>query len=326
MTCKQSPLSVVTISLALFWEIGLISGFPVTAKASPISTIAQKNFSISTPSLSLTPSLISLLGKNNNDFMAQGSPKAPSFPSGGIPGGTEGGGTRWNDFPAPGSQLKPPSVGQPAGGTEGGGTRSGMSKCPGDLTKDLTAILPTTNLGRTFSALPTLFIYVPAALNNTVEFELVDEANNTIYKKLFNITTKQPGIVALAIPESDKINQIQLGKNYEWSLTFQCGSDSDQATNPFVTGWINPMELTSTDKKTLEKASLPERLKIYQDKVVWYETLGTLAQLRRDNPNDATIASQWTNLLKAVKLERFSQTPLVETEIQPIPKKDLTSP
>jgi hypothetical protein len=324
MTCKQSPLSIVSISLALFWEIGLISGFPVTAKALPLSSLTPQNFSISSPSLSLTPFFLSFLGKNDKDFMAQGSPKAPSFPSGGIPGGTEGGGTRWNDFPAPGSQLKPPSVGSPAGGTEGGGTRSAMSKCSGDLGKDLTPLLPTTHLGRTFSPAPTVFIYVPTPLNNTVEFELVDEGDNTLYKKMFNLTTKQPGIVALKLPDNDKINEIKVGKNYQWSLTFQCGlsNDSDQATNPFVSGWINRIELNSTDKFTLDKASLPERLKIYNDKVVWYDTLGTLAQLRRDNPTDATIARQWTDLLKAVKLDRLSQQPLVESEIQPIPKTE----
>jgi hypothetical protein len=326
MTCKQSPLSIVTISLALFWEIGLISGFPITAKALPLSTLTPKNFSISSPSLSLTPSLLSLLGKNDKDFMAQGSPKAPSFPSGGRPGGTEGGGTRWNDFLAPGSQLKAPSVGQPAGGTEGGGTRGG--KCPGDLTKDLTPLLPTTHLGRTFSAQPTLFIYVPTPLNNTVEFELVDERENTVYKNSFNLTTKQPGIVALLLPDNDKSSEIKVGKNYQWYLTVQCSSfnDSDQSANPFVSGWIHRLELTSTDKNTLEKASLPERLKIYNDKVVWYETLGTLAQLRRDNPTDAAIARQWTDLLKAVKLDRLSQQPLVESQIQPIPKTESTLP
>jgi hypothetical protein len=329
MTCKQSPLSVVTISLALFWEIGLIGGFPITAKALPLSTLTPKNFSISSPSFSLTPSLLSLLGKKDKDFkdfLAQGSPKAPSFPSGGIPGGTEGGGTRWNDFRAPGSQLKPPSVGSPAGGTEGGGTRG--DKCPGDLGKDLTPLLPTTHLGRTFSAQPTLFIYVPTPLNNTVEFELVDEGDKTVYKKYFNLITKTSGIVALPIPQNDRRSDIQGGKNYKWYLTVKCNlsNDSDESGNPFVSGWINRVELNSTDKFTLEKASLPERFKIYTDKVLWYDALGTLAQLRRDNPTDVDIARQWTDLLKAVNLDRLSQKPLVESQIQPIPKTSSTMP
>ena len=43
---------------------------------------------------------------------------------------------------------------------------------------------------------------------------------------------------------------------------------------------------------------------------LWYDSLGWLARLRKDNPQDPELAIQWNELLRAGKLEALTNQPL----------------
>ena len=49
----------------------------------------------------------------------------------------------------------------------------------------------------------------------------------------------------------------------------------------------------------------------YTSQALWYDTLASLAKLRRWYPGDVAIANQWKNLLKSEGLERIAGKPLV---------------
>ncbi|MBD0346251.1 MAG: DUF928 domain-containing protein, partial [Coleofasciculus sp. Co-bin14] len=43
---------------------------------------------------------------------------------------------------------------------------------------------------------------------------------------------------------------------------------------------------------------------------LWYETLETLIELRRDRPNDPTLTDAWKTLLSSVGLDVISDAPI----------------
>jgi len=46
---------------------------------------------------------------------------------------------------------------------------------------------------------------------------------------------------------------------------------------------------------------------------IWYETLATLAEMRRLAPNDSRLTTEWTQLLQSQGLESIADQPLVQS-------------
>ena len=55
------------------------------------------------------------------------------------------------------------------------------------------------------------------------------------------------------------------------------------------------------------------RLMAYAANGIWYETLATLADLRRQSPDDAKLTAQWMQLLQSQKLDPIANQPLVQS-------------
>lgn len=165
--------------------------------------------------------------------------------------------------------------------------------CPPTLTP-LTALVPDTNLGLTLDANPTLWFYIPYASpqDYETEFVLIDTEENDIYKQNF-LLPEEPGIVGIQIPEQVAL---EAGASYRWVISIQCnpGNRSGDAT---VNGWIQRVDQELDDQ--LASATLEDQLLLYSENDLWYEILTTLAQLRRDQPNDAEIEAAWRELLTA---------------------------
>lgn len=98
--------------------------------------------------------------------------------------------------------------------------------CPQGLS-EITALIPTTTMGRIISAQPTFFFYVPVSLNKTVEFELADSNDNTIYQKSFTMIVDRPGIISLTPGTASRPLPLEIGKNYHWYLTIKCDSNDN---------------------------------------------------------------------------------------------------
>ena len=209
-------------------------------------------------------------------------------------------GMTWNSF-------QPPEQGVP-GRREGGGTRG--SNCP----TSTTALIPKSTMGRTVSAKPTFFYYVPIALNTRVQFELADERDKTIYKKSFQMVTSRAGIVSVSLGEDGNSPVLEVGKNYHWYFTIKC-SPQNSKDDVLVSGWINRTALAPTLKTELERSSDRDRLSILTQQGIWYEYLATLAKLRLSSPSDASLALKWSDMLSSVELSKISQEPLVPSNL-----------
>ncbi|WP_332962542.1 DUF928 domain-containing protein [Microcoleus sp. ARI1-A5] len=51
----------------------------------------------------------------------------------------------------------------------------------------------------------------------------------------------------------------------------------------------------------------------YAKNGIWYDTLTTLAQMRRKAPDDPSLKAEWTQLLQSQKLESIADKPLVQS-------------
>lgn len=202
---------------------------------------------------------------------------------------------RWNQFTAPDKGIP--------GRREGGGTRG----------PSLTALVPQTLMGLTLSGRPTFYYYVSSPLkNSTVEFELADEDDNTIYKTSFNMNTPEAGIFSISIPESETSPVLEVGKTYRLYLT---ASNADGSFLDLVTGWVKRVELSPSLMTKLEGANLGERLGIYEGEAIWYDALAVLGDLRQSNPGDVELELKWNQLLKEVKLDPLAQQPFLQTQL-----------
>ncbi|MBE9188144.1 DUF928 domain-containing protein [Microcoleus sp. LEGE 07076] len=216
-------------------------------------------------------------------------------------------GATWNNF-------QPPEQGVP-GRREGGGTRGLVCPTP------ITALIPQSTMGQTISAKPTFFYYLPAAVDKTVQFELADEMDKTVYKKSFRMVTSRGGIVSVSLGSDGNSPALEVGKNYQWYFTIKCNPQS-HTDDVLVSGWINRTALAPTVKTQLDRS--PDRrakLSILAQQGLWYEYLATLAQLRMESPSDASLALKWSEVLTSVELGKIAQAPLVASELTPISKK-----
>lgn len=212
----------------------------------------------------------------------------------------------WNNF-------QPPEQGVP-GRREGGGTRG--PECP----TSTIALIPQSTMGRTVSAKPTFFYYVPIALNKTVQFELADERDKTIYKKSFQMVTSRPGIVSVSLGEDANTPALEVGKNYHWYFTIKC-NPKDSKEDVLVSGWINRTSIAPTLKTELERSSDRDSLRILTQQGIWYEYLATLAKMRLSSPGDASLALKWSEVLSSVELGKIAREPLVPSQLTPATRK-----
>ncbi|MCC3431376.1 MAG: DUF928 domain-containing protein, partial [Microcoleus sp. PH2017_03_ELD_O_A] len=51
----------------------------------------------------------------------------------------------------------------------------------------------------------------------------------------------------------------------------------------------------------------------YAKNGIWYDTISTLAQMRRQAPDDPMLKAEWTQLLNSQKLESIAYKPLVQS-------------
>jgi len=219
-------------------------------------------------------------------------------------------GASWNSF-------QPPQQGVP-GRREGGGTRG--LECSTAPTA-LTALIPQSTMGQTISAKPTFFYYLPVAVDKTVQFELADETDKTLYKKSFRMVTSRAGVVSVSLDSDDNSPALEVGKNYQWYFTIKCNAKNYTTDAVLVSGWINRTALAPNVKTELARSPDPAKLSIFAQQGLWYDYLATLAQLRRESPSDASLAREWSAVLNSVQLGKIAQEPLVPSELTPLRKK-----
>ena len=201
--------------------------------------------------------------------------------------------------------FKPPRVTAPD--NRQAGTHRGPT-CPPDLS--IIPLIPKSNDGLTLGESPTFFAYVSHS-STQVEFILQanDQEGTEVYKTTFKVD--KPGIVEVSIPAiGNHQKSLEIGQRYQWSFSVAC--DDDPSGNYFVYGIVQRIEPQETLKNDLANADPMARAIAYAKNGIWYETLATLAQMRRLAPDDSGPRTEWTQLLQSQGLESIADQPLVQ--------------
>lgn len=204
--------------------------------------------------------------------------------------------------------FSPPGAGKPDN-SAGGASRS-SAQCVQDTANggpSATPLTPANYQALTVAERPTFFVYVPETSARKVFFSLEGENKDSHYQTTVAITGKA-GIVSVSLPAEAKA--LETGKNYKWSFVIMCGN-ALRPDSPAVEGTIMRSPLNPTLTSQLEKATPIERAALYGKDGIWYDTLATVAELRRSQPNDSTLEATWTQLLTSVGLDAIATKPLL---------------
>ena len=287
----------------------------------PKILVIAKRCCIAPLTLALIGAYFPPLSSSNLAAQAQSAIPDTSVPQntesqGGRPrGGTlQPGGTHAQDVEGQG--------GRPEGNTrQPGGTRGA---CP-RVNKPLTALVPMTketssasqnsnaakatsnsSLGLTVAERPTFWFYVPYSFNPSrrIEFVLQDEEGNDIYQTSSTESGILPGVVGFQLPSTAPA--LQVNRVYRWFFLVYCKPEEPI----HVEGTVKRVALNSSLARQLEQAKPEEKFALYAKAGISQEALTSLAALRRQNPEDATLKDEWIQLLKSMNLDAIAQEPI----------------
>jgi Domain of Unknown Function (DUF928) len=208
--------------------------------------------------------------------------------------------------------FKPPDVKAPD--NRQGATHRGTA-CQNDLS--IIPLIPPSNSGLTLTESPTFFAYVSKAAT-PVEFtlQIKDTEGTKIYQTAF--TVDKPGVVGVSIPaDGDNKKSLEVGKEYQWSFAVVCNPEQaklgDRSGDYFVEGYVQRIEPESSLKNELANPDPMAKAIVYAKNEIWYDTVATLAQMRRKAPDDAKLTAEWRQLLQSQKLDSIADKPLVQS-------------
>ncbi|MBD2436314.1 DUF928 domain-containing protein [Nostoc sp. FACHB-110] len=188
-----------------------------------------------------------------------------------------------------------------------GGASRDASICSADISTSnaasVTPLLPKTNIGLTLTQRPTVLVYVPQTKAKKAMFTLQDEQGKQYYQTTFPVP-RQHGVMAVKLPSS--VPALTTGKNYQWSLVMICTQELEP-DSPWVSGWIRRVE---SQRSLNNQASLAVATKLAR-MGIWYDSLATLAELKRKQPNNPSVSASWQELLKSVDLNAIANEPLI---------------
>ncbi|AFZ20463.1 DUF928 domain-containing protein [Allocoleopsis franciscana] len=211
--------------------------------------------------------------------------------------------------------FTPPRRGIPVN-RQGGATRG--NPCIQHPEAKVTALVPASRMAATASAYPTLFWNMPQSSASEVELLVRDTNDQDIYSAKYTLAKSSdgwvvgsPGIMSLSLPAFANLSPLEIGQDYYWMLRLRCPMDSSDSSNDIVVGGgIVRVKPDPTLAQRIQQATPQERVALYANAGFWYETVASLAELRRDRPNDNELAQAWNKLLNSVGLDNtFNKLP-----------------
>ena len=204
--------------------------------------------------------------------------------------------------------FDPPKDGQPD--DSAGGASRGGGICPQDakVGSPITPLMPANRYGLTVADHPTFFVYVPQTSAQKALFVLKDKNEDYYYHKTLSLPSTA-GIISFTLPTDAPA--IEIGKRYQWSFVMICG-EAIRPDSPGVKGQIQRIEPNQGLLSQLKNLSPLERAALYGNNGIWYDTLTSLAQLRREQPGDSTLRANWEELLRSVGLGAIATKPLLQ--------------
>lgn len=196
---------------------------------------------------------------------------------------------------------------RPLDDSRGGASRPTDIKCSRDESYHpaMTPLLPASKQGLTSTPRPTFWVYIPQTSAPQAHFTLKDENNQGVYQALIPIT-KTGEIVSVSLPENQP--PLEVGKTYQWSVALIC--QPTQTDIPIVSGKVRRVKPDSALGTQLGKSTSLEQAASYGQAGMWYDMVNSLAQLRKTQSADSTIAANWVHLLNSVGLEDIATKPL----------------
>ena len=190
-------------------------------------------------------------------------------------------------------RFKLPSRGVP-GARIGGATRKGSNY--------VTAIIPEKKLGLTASESPTIFVYIPENESKNANLMITDEEGKQLYQSDFTAPQKA-GILRIKLPQTVSL---EADKLYKWQVQLEPQNDNPMMNLKLKTfGWVEKVSLVAGN---LDKEEKWTNLNTLAQAGIWHDTLEQLAMLRLENPNDAQIEAEWTELLNSVGLKSVADS------------------
>ena len=201
---------------------------------------------------------------------------------------------------------------------------SSRGSCPTvNLKLPLTAIVPATLMGETkpgvdpslttwqsvggltSTANPDFVFYIPEEIAaSPKEFVLQDSSGRNIYMTSFTqANSTRPGFTRIRIPLAFSL---ETNKIYRWFFLVNCDADAPYE----VDGWIQRVALNPALSRQLQFGSKLQQTQVLAANGIWYDALSNLIELRRANPQDQDLLSDWVELLDSVGLKDLALGPI----------------
>ncbi|MBD2103926.1 DUF928 domain-containing protein [Leptolyngbya sp. FACHB-261] len=196
------------------------------------------------------------------------------------------------------SPLPPPPP-NPSSTAPGG--QRGSNTCPQDPDSGqaLIALSPANQPGLTLAERPTFLVYVPQTRAQTAEFSLSNRNGSGVYRTTIALTNT-PGIITVSLPPTT--SPLEIGKHYIWVFSLVCTANN-RFQDAFTSGRIQRIGLDPVRLRQIEQATPRERVSLYREAGIWYETSSILLELQRSQPNDLGLRQAWRDLLESGGLE-----------------------
>ncbi len=193
-----------------------------------------------------------------------------------------------------------------------GGASRGICLDNAELLKSL---MPANNLAFTTQDYPTLYWYIPKSTAKALELEVRYGKDESTWQKRTFTVPMATGVVSVNLQNSN-LPPLKVGETYHWFFRMVCrdtnANDSgDRSGDAIVEGWIERVEANDLAQK-LESVAPNDRPAVYAEAGIWHDSLSSLAELIRTNPNARTLTVKWEKLLKSAGLDELVDKPLVD--------------
>ncbi|MGK7900653.1 MAG: DUF928 domain-containing protein [Hormoscilla sp.] len=158
-------------------------------------------------------------------------------------------------------------------------------------------LLPRENYGTTVSAHPEILVYVPETSAREALFALKTSDKRMVQRMTVPLSGKAE-IITIKLPETAPA--LEVGETYKWYFGVKCAG-SLRPNDP-AEGWIKRIEPSEALLPAQSTGNLLEAAKAYGSAGIWYDTLASMSELRKNEPSDREIARHWEELLGSVGL------------------------
>lgn len=185
---------------------------------------------------------------------------------------------------------------------------------------DVSAEFAQLRVETTVSAQPTFYVFLPTmdVTPQTGELAILAQGDNNtetlVHEQRITIPEQAQGVIVPVNLENDFA--LTVGQTYRWTLQLMCDATlGDQASNPFAEGWIERVEPGEGLAAMLAQTDPTQHPELYATAGHWYDALASLAMLRRDDPSDPSLRSDWVTLLESVNLGEFADHPFLVPDV-----------